>query len=135
MDEINDLRKYLTSNKESGEAELRMSPKGDNATVTTMLIMEAIAVIAFGLALSAYVLPLPAWLNLGMSKWMFIAVRMAAFAGILVFIHMGVRGCLAGIHRSRSVIQRAVWRVLILVFVVLTLAALAVLLFFSLVNY
>jgi hypothetical protein len=102
MDEINELEKYLRRSKENVEAELPIPPKGGNTLLTTLLVLEAMAVIAFVIALVAYTGSLPPWLNLGTSKAMYVALRAAAFAGILAFLHIGVRACQAGIHRSRG---------------------------------
>ena len=104
--------------------------------VMALLALEAMAVIAFAIALVAYTRSLPPLLNLGMGKAMYVVTRAAAFAGILAFLHLGLRACLAGIHRSRGWVQWTDWGALVSTVVVLTLAAFVILIFFfSLANY
>jgi hypothetical protein len=134
-DEINDSGEYLRRSKENVEVERPIPPKGDNTVLTTMLVLEAMAVIAFVIALVAYTGSLPPWLNLGTSRAMFVVLRAAAFAGILAFLHFSMRGCLAGIDRNRGWVQRMGWVILILTVVILTLVAFMILIFFTLVDY
>jgi hypothetical protein len=134
-DEINEPGKYPRHSKENVEAELPNPPKGGNTMLMTLLVLETMAVIAFVIALVYYTGRLPSWLNLGSSQAMYVALRAATFAGILAFLHLGVRACQTGIHRSRGWVQRMGWGALIITVVVLTLAVFVLLILFSLVNY
>ena len=136
MDEINELAKYLRRSKESVEAELPIPPTGGNTMLTTLLVLEAMAFIAFVMQLVYFArMATSDGVSLGMSMAMYLVSRAAAFAGTLAFLHLSVRACLTGIHRSRGWVQRMGWGALTLTVVVLTLAAFMLLLFFSFADY
>jgi hypothetical protein len=72
---------------------------------------------------------------LGTSIAMYVAPRAAAFAGILAFLHLSMRACLTGVHRSRNCVQRTGCWALAFAVVVLTLAALVLFMMLSFLQY
>lgn len=139
MDEINDLGKYLIRSKENVEAKLPVLPKGENTILMRWLVPEVMVVLAaafiFVICVASACSAASAGVSLGMSLAMYLITRAAAFAGILAILHFGVRACMTGIHESDGWVQQMGWEALALTVVVLTLAALMILTFFSLANY
>jgi hypothetical protein len=136
MDEINELGKYLRRSKESVEAKHPIPPKGGNTILSPWLMAEALVFIMFVMSLVHF-----AWratsdgVSLGMSMAMYLVARAAAFAGILAFLHFGVRACLTIFDRSRGCVQLMGCWALTLTVVALTLAAFMLLIFFSFADY
>jgi hypothetical protein len=135
-DEINKPGTPPKRLEENVEEELPVPSKGRRAILVTLLMLEAMAVIAFAWWLVRYTGGLLSRLHFnGSERAMFVASRAAAFAGILAFLHWGVRACWSRIHRSRGWLQRIGFDVLMLIVIALTLAALVILLFSTAINY
>jgi hypothetical protein len=136
MDEINDLGKYLRLSKESLEAKYPMPPKGGNIILSPWLMAEAFVFIVFVMSLVGFARRATSdGVSLGMSLAMYLVTRAAAFAGILAFLHFGVRACLTIYDSSRGFVQLIGCWALTLTVVALTLAALMLLIFFSFADY
>lgn len=139
MDEINELGKYLRHSPKSAGVGPAIPPRGGN---TASVPFFALAVMAILVAVFVFLMLIPfargaasAGVSLGMSMATYLVTRTAAFAGILAFLYLGVRGCRSGMNRSNGSVELMGWGVLIIIVVALAVAAFLVLAFFSFGNY
>jgi hypothetical protein len=136
VDEINELGRYLRHGKESVDADRSIAPKGRNTILSPWLMAEAFVFIIFVMMLFNFARSATsAGVSLGMSMAMYLVTRAAVFAGILAFLHFGVRVCLTISDRSRGCAQLMGCWALTLTVIATALAAFILLVFFSFADY